>query len=391
MQVKLLKGEMKKMKKLLSWLLVVLLVVSMLVTFSLAGCKEETAEEETAEEETSVAEDTSEAESTAETEDTTEIIEPLKIGLSNTFMYPWRAQMIDDLEREIAYYQGKGWVSDFTIQNAGADLSTQISQIRNFMASEVDILLINPMSADGLNPVVEEALAQGITVISMDQAITAEGVLNITINHYDWGYQLADWLANALGGEGEVAIITGIDGHPASDARVQGEKDALAQYEGIELVNVVQGGWDVPGAQAAAGTLLTSYPNLAGIATQDGMVLGVMNAAKAANRPDLMMTGETQVAVLKAWSQLKEENGFSSFGIVNPPGIGATALGIAIRIVQGKNFIGEVDEGNIWYYPVKTTVDNNNLDEFLASLDGRPDVYYPDEWLSSDEVDQLFE
>ena len=318
--------------------------------------------------------------------------QPLKIGLSNTFMYPWRAQMIDNMEREVAYYQGKGWVSDFTVQNAGADLSTQISQIRGFISSEVDVILINPMSADGLNPVAEEAVQNGIVVVSMDQAITAEGVLNITIDHYDWGYQLADWLAQELDAEGEVAIITGIDGHPASDDRAEGQKDAFAKYEGIEIVNVVEGGWDVPGAQSAASSLLTSHPNLAGIATQDGMVLGVINAARAANRiEDIKMTGETQVAALRVWQELKEGFGFSTFGIVNPPGIGATSLGIAVRLAQGKNFTGEVDENNIWYYPVERTVDNSSIDEFLVELDGRPDVYYPDEWLSSDEVDLLFE
>lgn len=318
-------------------------------------------------------------------------VKALKVGLSNTFMYPWRAQMIDDMERTVEFYKGKGLVSEFTVQNAGADVNAQIAQIRNFINSGVDVLLINPMSADALNPVAEEAVEKGITVVALDQAITAKGVFNITIDHYDWGYQLADHLAQELGGKGQVGIISGLDGHPASDARVEGQKAALAQYKDIELVNTVQGGWDIPGAQKAANSLLAAYPNLAGIATQDGMVIGVMNAAKTANRNDLKMTGETQVAVLKAWKALKDNGDFSTFGIVNPPGIGATALGIAVRLAQGKTFTGEVQEGNIYYYPIKTTVDNSNFDEFFAALEGRPDSYYPDEWHTEEELDALFE
>ena len=317
-------------------------------------------------------------------------VKPLKVGLSNTFMFPWRAQMIDDIERLMDYYKGKGWVSGLTIQNAGVDVNTQISQIRNLVNSGVNILLINPISADALNPVAEEAVAKGVIVVAFDQAITAKGVFNVTIDHYTWGYELADWECKKLGGKGNVAIITGLDGHPASDARVKGQKDAIAKYPGIKLLNTVQGGWEVPGAQKAANTLLASYPQLNGIITQDGMVLGVINAAKTAKRKDLVTTGETQVAVLKVWKELKEKEKFETFGIVNPPGIGATALGIAVRMAQGKKFTGKVETGNIYYYPIKTKVDNSNFDEFYAKFDGRPDSYYPDEWAQEDDLDALF-
>jgi ribose transport system substrate-binding protein len=320
----------------------------------------------------------------------------LKVGLSNTFMYPWRAQMIDDVLRVFENYKGKGWVQgDLIIQHAGTDTNSQIAQIRNMVNSGVNVLLINPISADGLNEVTEEAVAKGVVVIAFDQAITAKGVYNVTIDHYKWAYQFADWLANAINKHGEIAYIEGLPGHPANDDRVRGWKAALAQYPEIKIVGTAVGNWDNPGAQKAASQLIATNPNLKGILSMDGMAVGIYNALRSANKLDkIVSTGETQVAVLKSWLEIKEQYpDFVSFGLVNPPGIAATALGFAVRVAQGKQFVGELVNGNTYLYNVSKKVDESNFQAFFNEYvvtEGRPDSYYPDEWMNEDELDALF-
>ena len=321
---------------------------------------------------------------------------PLRVGLSNTFMFPWRAQMIDNILREFEYYRGRGWVEgDLVIQHAGVDTSAQIAQIRMMVSDGIDVLIINPISADGLNEVVEEAIASGVTVVAFDQAITAQGVFNVTIDHYTWGYRFADWLAQAIDGQGDVVFIEGLPGHPANDDRVRGWRSALEKYPDITVVGTAVGGWDNPGAQLAASQLVATNPNLRGIISMDGMALGIFNALRAAGRLDsIVTTGETQVAVLREWAYIKEEfPEFQSFGVINPPGIGATALGFALRLARGYEFTGELVDGNTFFYEVTGQVDNSNFAEFyerFVVLEGRPDSYYPDEWLSSAQVDALF-
>ena len=63
----------------------------------------------------------------------------------------------------------KGWMSKLIVQNAGEDVNTQIAQIRNLIASKVNLILINPNSATALVPVIKEAQAAGILCIIYDQ------------------------------------------------------------------------------------------------------------------------------------------------------------------------------------------------------------------------------
>ncbi|MCL1928529.1 MAG: substrate-binding domain-containing protein [Treponema sp.] len=321
----------------------------------------------------------------------------LKVGLSNTFMYPWRAQMIEDITRLFEYYKGKGWVTgNLIVQHAGFDLNAQIAQIRNMVNDGVNVLLINPMSADSLNEVVEEAVAKGVTVVAFDQEISARGVFNVAADHYAWGSRYAEWLANAVGREGEVVYIEGIPGHPANDARVRGWLDVLAKYPNIKIVGNAVGNWDYPGAQMAASQLLATNPNLKGILSMDGMGLGLFNALRSARKLDrVITTSETPVEVLKAWYEIREEYpNFKSFGVTNPPGIGATALGFGVRLAQGKTFKGELVNGNTYHYAIVKQVDENNFDDFYKQYvvtEGRLDPYIPDEWLSEEQLDALFE
>ena len=323
-------------------------------------------------------------------------VKPYKVGLSNTFMYPWRAQMIDDMERVFENYKGRGWVEgDLIIQHAGVDTNAQIAQIRNMVNDGVDILLINPISADGLNEVVEEAVAKGVVVVAFDQAISAQGVYNVTIDHYVWGSRFAEWLVQAIDEQGDIVYIEGLPGHPANDDRVRGWVDTIAKYPDINIVGSSATDWDNPSAQKAASQLIATNPNINGILAMDGMGVGLFNALVSAKKVDqIKCTGETQVAVLQSWSDLLEEYpDFESFGVVNPPGIGATALGFAIRIAQGKEFTGEFVNGNTYYYDVEIQVDKSNFQEFYDKYvvsEGRPDAYWPDEWLSDDELDALF-
>jgi ribose transport system substrate-binding protein len=382
------------MKK-VTWIMVMVLAAVMVLT-ACAPAAPPATQEPSAAAPTEAVESQAAPESQAVQETPVEAPKAFKVGLSNTFMYPWRAQMIDDMLRVFENYKGKGWVEgDLIIQHAGTDTNAQITQIRNMVNDGVNILLINPISADGLNEVVEEAVAAGVLVVAFDQAISAEGVYNVTIDHYTWGYQFADWICQEMGGEGDLAYIEGLPGHPANDDRVAGWKDAIAKYPGIKIVGTAVGNWDNPGAQKAASQLIATNPNLKGILTMDGMALGAYNALRSAKKLDkIKVTGETQVAVLNEWSKiLGEYPDFKSFGIVNPPGIGATALGFAVRLAQGKTFTGEWIDGNTYYYDAKVKVDASNFADFYNQYvltEGRPDSYYPDEWLSEEDLDALF-
>lgn len=313
------------------------------------------------------------------------------VGVSNGFIgNGWRTQMIEDMEILGAEYKEKGWVDKIIIQHAGVDVNNQIAQIRNMINAKVDLLLINPNSPTALNPVISEAVKKGIMVISFDGPVTSDEVaLNVIIDQELWGRNQGEYIADVLKGKGNIVMINGIAGHSVSLKRETGMKEALKGTD-IKIVSEAAGNWDQAASQQAMSNLIASNPNLDGVLTQDGMALGVINAYQAANKPLPKITGETMVGFLRTWKELKDKDGFSTLAQNNPPGIGATALGLGIRLLQGEELKNDVAPDKTYIYPVKTFITNDNLEEYLDTHKDKPDTYFPDEWLDEAALDALF-
>jgi ribose transport system substrate-binding protein len=315
------------------------------------------------------------------------------VGLSNgPFTHSWRVQMIESLHQQVETYIAKGWVSKLIVQNADTDVNTQIAQIRNLIASKVNLLLINPNSATALVPVIKEAQAAGITCIIYDQPVTNPPCLNVHMKQTFWMTPIVDWLAKQLNGKGNIVYISGIADQPGNIERDQAAMDALKKYPGIKLLATANGNWDQAAAQQKMTDLLGSFPNIDGVLTQDGMSLGILRAFDAAGRKVPVVTGETQVAFIKEWKARKDASGFSSFGVENSPGAINTSLGIGVRLLQGKKIKADVFAGpnDIWLKPI-LFVDNNNIDQIYNQYKDTLDSFYANSWYSEAQLDALFQ
>ena len=375
------------MKKILS----VSICVLLLVAFMLTACAPAPAASAQDEPAATVAPAVQESAEESASEAPAAPQEKYLIGVSNGYIgNGWRTQMIDSIEDMAAFYKGQGIIEDVMVQNAGLDVNAQIAQIRNMINAGVDCLLIDPNSETALNPVIEEAVAQGILVVVIDQPVTSESAYNVVIDQVSWGKNLAQWMVDQLGGKGDIVIVEGIAGHPANVNRMRGMDEVLAANPDINVLARVNGNWDQASAQQVMSDLLATYPKIDGVLTQDGMALGVINAFEAADRDVPVVTGELMMGFVKKWKELKDESGFSTYGQNNPPGIGATGLGIAVRLLQGKEFKDGVLDGMNYYYPVKDQVTNDNFDEYYDKYKDEPDSYFIDEWLSEDDLDAMF-
>jgi len=318
---------------------------------------------------------------------------PYTVGLSNgPFTHSWRVQMIESIQREFEFYKEQGLVDKLIIQNAGPDVNTQIAQIRNLIASDVDLLLVNPNSSTALNPVMEEAQEAGITVIVYDMPIDNEKVLDVFMNQDWWMAPLTEWFCEKLDGKGNIVYISGIADQPGNIERDVSADKILAKYPDIKLLAKANGNWDQAAAQQVMSDLLASFPQIDGVLTQDGMTLGIIRAFEAAGREIPVVTGETQIAFIKKWKEMKDAVGFDTVGIVNPPGYVNNALGIGLRLLQGKKLKDDVlVNGHIIYVKPNLIVDNNNIDEIYEQYKDWADSYYVNSWYSQEELDALFE
>ncbi len=315
------------------------------------------------------------------------------VGLSNgPFTHSWRVQMIESLHNQSEAYIAKGWMSKLIVQNAGEDVNTQIAQIRNLIASKVNLILINPNSATALVPVIKEAQAAGILCIIYDQPVDNPPCLNVHMKQKFWMTPIVDWMAKQLNGQGNIVYISGIADQPGNIERDQAATEALKKYPGIKVLATANGNWDQAAAQQKMTDLLGSFPNIDGVLTQDGMSLGILRAFDAAGRKVPVVTGETQIAFIKEWKKRKDASGFSSFGVENSPGAVCTSLGIGLRLLQGKKLKDSALAGpnDLWIKPA-LFVDNNNIDEIYAKYKDTLDSFYVNTWYTEAQIDALFQ
>jgi ribose transport system substrate-binding protein len=318
--------------------------------------------------------------------------EKFTIGISNPFISSeYRTQMIAELIEVNAEYMAQGLTTELVIENADTDVAGQIQQLQNLIAKDVDAILVNPGDVNGLNATLEEALAKGIIVISVDQELNVPGVYNVGIDQKEWAKTSASWLAEALGGEGDIVQIEGFPGHPANVARMDGVAEVFAQYPGIKVLATDTGKWDEATGQQVMSNFLAAYPDLDGYWTQDGMAIGALQAVMAASPAKYpVVVGEGRCQFLKLWEEvLATDPGFQTIAVANPPGVSPTGLRIAVNMLMGKTVdtskLGGVN-GESFVIPVPWTVTNDNLADALAVCAGKPDAYLLDGIMTNDEV-----
>lgn len=312
------------------------------------------------------------------------------IGLSNGYFgTEWRNQMIEGAQLQFDEYKSKGMAKQLVVQQAGADVNQQIQDIRNMIRQGVAAITVNANSATALNGVINEAKRAGIPVVSFDQKVTNPYAVNVTVDHYEWGKRYAEWIAKTLDGKGKVVVLDGIPGHPAAEARRKAAFDVFKQYPGIQIVWSGYGMWDHAKAQAVMATVIAAQPEIDGAFVEDSMGLGVLRAFQNARRKIPVMTGEAQKSFLLAWKkELEGGTDMRAFAQANPPWISRDAIGVAVRLAQGRK-LRPLPE-NTYYYPIHRTVSRDNLDEVLGEMKDRPDSWFLEEWLSEPQLDALF-
>jgi len=293
------------------------------------------------------------------------------IGLSNGWVgSEWRTQMIDEAEAAAKAWAAKGVTVKTDAQSATVDIPGQIAQVRNFINEGVDAILINPNSPSAFDPIIAQAKAKGILVIATDQEVTSKDALYVGIDQKGWAMKSAEWLAKTLNGKGNIVCINGVAGHPANQARVAGYKAVFEKYPGIKILNEVNADWDEAKGQQAMQNLLATYPSINGVWVQDGMAAGAWRAITDAKRTDIAATGEIRADFLKLW----KENHYNTGASVNPPGVMASALNVAVLKLQGHEFkegafAGQF--GNAIYIPFPF-IDNSNFEQAYEQVKDKP-------------------
>lgn len=313
-----------------------------------------------------------------------------RIGLSNGFVgSEWRTQMIEEAQAAAAAWGEKGVKVEVVVQSGNVDVQGQIGHVRNFINQGVNAIIINPNNPTAFDPVFAQAKARDILVIATDAEVSSKDAIYVGIDQKAWAAQSAEWLAETLGGKGNVVAINGIAGNPANELRVAGYREVFAKHPDIKILNEANANWDQALGQQTMQNLLATYPAINGVWVQDGMADGAWRAIEAAGKTaDIAATGEIRKDFMTRWAEQK----FNSAASVNPPGVMASALNVAVLRLQGKEFKDGIftgPYGNAIYIPIPF-VSNANLAESLKAAEGKPGYWSVTATVTPEEAGAFF-
>lgn len=144
--------------------------------------------------------------------------------------------------------------------------STQVRIIEDLISKKVDGIAISVNEPKSVEAVIKKAIAGGISVLTFDSDSTASGrSVYIGTNNGSAGEIMGDAMAKAIGGAGEVAIVTGQLGASNLNERIAGVRKALAKHPGIKVVAVEGTEDDLARAVTVVEALFRANPGLKGI------------------------------------------------------------------------------------------------------------------------------
>ncbi len=246
---------------------------------------------------------------------------------------------------------------DITSVSADYDLNKQVSQIDSFVASGVDIIMLNAVDDSAIAPAVERAKEAGVTVAAFD--VSAPGAeVTVMTDNVAAGTIACQYIVDQLGGEGNVAIIKGPSSSSLND-RFRGCSDVFAENDGINVVSDDQNGMaSRDGGLEVMQGLLTRFDDLDAVfGANDPMALGAQLAARQLDRDGIIITGvdgapDTEEALRTEGSLLKAS------ASQDPYGMAAEAMRLAYDVFQGN----PPEETTVLIAPELITAEN--VDEY---------------------------
>jgi ribose transport system substrate-binding protein len=210
---------------------------------------------------------------------------PPKIGMTFQEMNnPYFVSMQEALKEAAGQLGAKVVVTD-----AGHNVAKQVSDIEDMLQQGINILLLNPTDSAGIESAVRMAKSRNVIVVAVDANANGPVDTFVGSKNRDAGYKSCKYLADSLGGKGEVAILDGIPVVPILQ-RVEGCKAAFSEYDGIKLVDVQNGRQDRSVALGVVENMIQSHPNLAGVfSVNDGGAMGALAAIQGSGR-DVKLT-----------------------------------------------------------------------------------------------------
>ncbi|NLK29262.1 MAG: D-ribose ABC transporter substrate-binding protein [Clostridiales bacterium] len=221
---------------------------------------------------------------------------------------------------------------ELIVVDAGDDVAKQTSGIEDLISRNVGVIIVNPVDSDAVAPAVEEAIAKGIKVISVDRVVNGVEVSSQIASDNVAGARLAaEYLLELVGEGAKVAELEGVPGasatidrgkgfHEVADTSLDVVTSQTANFNRAEGLNVME-------------NILQANQDIKGVfAHNDEMALGALEAISSAGK-EIVVIGfdatDDAVAAVK--------DGRMAATVAQKPDLmGKTAVETAVKLLAGE-------------------------------------------------------
>lgn len=231
-------------------------------------------------------------------------------------------------------------------EDAQGDVVRQLNQVEGFLNQKVDAVIVLPVDTAATANMTRAAVAAKTPLVYVnrhpDERTLPKGVVTVASNDIEAGQLQMRYLAEKLGGKGNVAIIMGDLAQNATHDRTEGARQVLKDFPDIKVVEQQSAEW-----QRSKGMDLTSNWLLAGtqfdaiVANNDEMAIGAAMALQQAGKAK----GEIAIIGIDGLPDglAAIKRGMLTASVFQDPKAQATqAVESAIRMIKGEPIESEV-------------------------------------------------
>jgi ribose transport system substrate-binding protein len=226
---------------------------------------------------------------------------------------------------------------EWQYQTAG-DPAKQTRDIETMMTKGVDALVILATQSEAMTPVAERAHDKGIFIVNVDRGFM-KPVADIFLegDNKAFGRKSAQFMAERMGGKGNIVILEGIAGVTVNTDRVNAFKEVMKGHPDIKILDDQPADWSREKGLKVMQTFLTKHKKIDAVwAQDDDIALGAIKAIKEAGRDKEMwiLGGAGMKDVVKL---VMDKDPMVPADITYPPSMIAAGIQTAVGVLRDGN------------------------------------------------------
>jgi inositol transport system substrate-binding protein len=179
----------------------------------------------------------------------------IKIGVTHYGLKNEYTILLSKAQRSTAAKLGV----NLDIFDGNYDVNTQLKNFEYMISHQYDAIIFSPVDVDAMAVAVEKAILAGIPVIGVNTRVNSDKLTSyIGSNDVSAGEMEMNYLADKMGGKGNIVIIEGPIGSSAQVQRREGIHNVLKKYPRIKVLSEKTANW----SRAEAFTLMENWLQL---------------------------------------------------------------------------------------------------------------------------------